>query len=89
MLDYDAIPLSNAGKWLRDNMPSLFQECISGGDDYELLFSAPPATADALHELAVALKVPLTRIGKIIAGNGVHLQQSGCAFALSHEGYVH
>lgn len=36
---------------------------ISGGDDYELLFSAPACHREGLRDLAVTLGVPITRIG--------------------------
>ena len=39
---------------------------LSGGEDYELLFSAAPAFADAAGSLARTLDVPLTRIGEIL-----------------------
>ena len=43
----------------------------SGGDDYELCFTAPPQRRVALQQLASALALPLTRIGGIVAGDAV------------------
>jgi thiamine-monophosphate kinase len=41
---------------------------LSGGDDYELVFTAPRAHRAELDALAAELKLPLTRIGAIQAG---------------------
>ena len=38
---------------------------LQGGEDYELLFSVPPALEDAIGDLSEATSVPLTRIGMI------------------------
>lgn len=43
---------------------NLWQACLlGGGDDYELLFTAPVAQRDAIMHLSDTLNVPLTRIG--------------------------
>ncbi|MDB5698526.1 MAG: thiamine-monophosphate kinase [Alphaproteobacteria bacterium] len=45
----------------------------TAGDDYELLFAAPPALAEMLDDLATALGLPLTRVGRFAAGSGLTL----------------
>ena len=37
--------------------------CLSGGDDYELLFTAPASARAALQQLSHTLDLPLSRIG--------------------------
>jgi thiamine-monophosphate kinase len=50
------------------------QAQLAGGDDYELLFSALPGQREKIAELALALDLPLTRIGRMAAGKaGVRL----------------
>jgi thiamine-monophosphate kinase len=46
---------------------------LQGGDDYELLFTAPPSKRLALQALAQALKVPLTVIGQVTENAGTQL----------------
>ncbi|MFW2456722.1 thiamine-phosphate kinase, partial [Methyloversatilis discipulorum] len=46
---------------------------LAGGDDYELLFCAPPEADDALAALSARLALPLTRIGAMQSGDGVRL----------------
>lgn len=53
--------------WAEDNQ-ALIQECVlSGGDDYELVFTAPETQRDAVTALQAELSLPLTRIGRITA----------------------
>ena len=46
---------------------------LGGGDDYELLFSAPVAQEDAVQAAGRATGVTLTRIGRLEAGPGLRL----------------
>ena len=44
---------------------------LAGGDDYELLFTAAPENRSALE--ACSLPHGLSRIGRIVSGEGVRL----------------
>ncbi len=44
-----------------------FASYFSGGDDYELVFTAAPTQRDRLATLASTLNLPLTRIGQTVA----------------------
>jgi thiamine-monophosphate kinase len=44
---------------------------LAGGDDYELCFTAAPASAPRIAAIAVEAGLPLTRIGTITAGGGL------------------
>ncbi len=46
---------------------------LAGGDDYELLFTAPPDQADAVQEAANDCDVSITCIGRITSGNGLQV----------------
>lgn len=47
----------------------LERDCLlAGGDDYELIFTAPTAANDAIAMLSDELELPLTRIGEVVAG---------------------
>ena len=63
---------------------------LAGGDDYELLFCAPPAADAALAALSARLGLALTRIGHIEAGQGVQLvDASGRSMPVARRGYDH
>ena len=46
---------------------------LSGGDDYELLFTAPPAAREAILAAAQRSCTPVTCIGHIDAQTGLRL----------------
>lgn len=51
-----------------DKLAQGLDYALSGGDDYELCFTAPVAARDQLVELAERLTLPLTRVGEITTG---------------------
>lgn len=63
-----AMPLSAAALAAIDLDPALFETAATGGDDFELLASVPPARADEFEAMALAAGVPVTRVGEVIAG---------------------
>jgi thiamine-monophosphate kinase len=46
---------------------------LAGGDDYELVFTAPASARQAVQAAATACATPVTRIGAIEAGSGLRL----------------
>ena len=46
---------------------------LAGGDDYELVFTAPASARDTVHAAAAASKTLVTRIGRIEAEPGLRL----------------
>jgi len=67
VLEYSLIPKHPAFKNIKD--PQLERSCVlSGGDDYELILTAPPARRADLESLSRELGLALTRIGAIQAG---------------------
>ncbi|WP_310451490.1 thiamine-phosphate kinase [Sulfuritalea sp.] len=77
------------------NLPAagLERDCLlSGGDDYELLFTAPAASDERVAELAGKLELPLTRIGEIVAGAPGELvlnDDDGSDITPARRGYDH
>lgn len=62
-IDFDLLPISTA---LRSMTPLRQREAaLSGGDDYELVFTAPPEAADRVRAAGVAADTRVTRIGRI------------------------
>lgn len=63
---------------------------LSGGDDYELAFTAPPARREAVLGAASAAGVQVTRIGSMVRGEGVQLvDERGRPLTLEGRGYDH
>jgi thiamine-monophosphate kinase len=62
------LPLSQAARAAIAADPGLFEVAATGGDDYELLASATPASAPAFEAEAATAGVPLTLIGEAVEG---------------------
>jgi thiamine-monophosphate kinase len=73
-IDPTAIPLSvQARRWLDAGSDRTIAPLLSGGDDYQVLFTAPPTVEarQAIREAAVAMRIDMKRIGRVEAGAGV------------------
>ena len=84
------VPLSPAARRAFDADAGLRDTILTGGDDYELLFTAAPGKAEAIGALARELRLPLTRIGQMSPGRGIRVRAGdGTEIALSSKGWTH
>ncbi|GAA4823651.1 thiamine-phosphate kinase [Sphingosinicella ginsenosidimutans] len=81
-LALDAMPLSEDYLALRGADRDARLDAAAAGDDYELLFAAPPGMAARLLALAEEIGLPLTRIGRFASGAGLTLIDGGEELAL-------
>jgi len=89
-IEAQAIPLSAAARAALAADPGLREAVLGGGDDYELLFMAPPGAAGAVAALAEDVALPVTRIGAMAAGTGVRvLDETGAPIPLAKAGWSH
>lgn len=78
-IDAGAIPLSAAAaRWLarQDDPGAGVARLASFGDDYEILFAAPPSRRRAVEMAAKLSKTPVARIGGFSRGKGVVLRDA-------------
>ncbi|GMU43256.1 MAG: thiamine-monophosphate kinase [Lysobacterales bacterium] len=89
VIEADALPVSRALAPLEID-PARRLRLQLGGDDYELCFALAPEDEAQLAEIAHACHVPLTRIGSLGPGEGVHvLDHAGRVIAPPVAGYEH
>ena len=63
---------------------------LTGGDDYELLFTVAAGGSRRMDSISARLGLALTRIGRVVAGDGVRvLDASGEVIAVDVGGYEH
>jgi len=88
-LDVDAVPVSpTATAWLSTG--GSLETLVTGGDDYELLFTAPVDCRARLEALGEAGDVPLTRIGAVQRGEGVQARhRDGRLMQPARAGFTH
>jgi thiamine-monophosphate kinase len=85
-LHADALPLSTAAR----DLPAARDAALAGGDDYELLFTAPPERRAEVEALSRRLDLPISRIGAIDAGPGLRiLDAAGRIVEPRSKGWAH
>jgi thiamine-monophosphate kinase len=84
----EAVPMSNV---IAAQPQALQRLCtLAGGDDYELLFSAPPAQALAVQSAAAAVGVAVSRIGTLTTELGCRvIDHQGRAIDERFAGFDH
>ena len=86
----NAVPLSTPLCQLVAHDPAWWPRFVTGGDDYELLFTVPSERAGEVAALAERLGLPLTRIGTVESEPGVRLHDAhGGELALAQRGWSH
>ena len=76
-LESGALPVSRALAAAFPDAARRARFAASGGEDYELLFTAPAAREGAIQRLSRRLELPLTRIGEVRRGRGVRFRGLG------------
>ncbi len=79
---------------IKNNQKTGLQTCLAyvlaGGDDYELLFTAPVAHRDAVRAAARASALPVTRIGQVQSTPGLRLvDENGAEVANTFRSFDH
>jgi len=72
-IELERIPLSSAAREVVALDNTVRPLLATGGDDYELLFAAPPDAEPEIAALAHGLALPIVEIGAIAHGAGVRL----------------
>ena len=84
------IPLSKEVRtFLKENKFSI-EQVITGGDDYELIFTAPVTKEKSILNMARVTKTRITRIGTVQSGGGISIfDKNGDIIPVSKAGYSH
>jgi thiamine-monophosphate kinase len=90
VIEAATLPLSPAARHALDRDPGLLPRILTGGDDYELLFTSSGDNAATIAALAQPSGPPITPIGRIVTGGGVRvLDRAGKDIALAITGFRH
>lgn len=91
-IDLQLTPRSAAAQaWYetRVDQQAALESLVTGGDDYEIAFTARPADEAALRREAERRLLRLTRIGRVTAGKGVRVLFAGQPVRIGKPGYTH
>ena len=95
LVNISQIPFSKAAKAAFSIDPSLKEQALTGGDDYELLFSVPEEAANEVSSLSKSLGLLLSNIGNLVqsAGDNIDavrlLGADGQKIPINKSGYRH
>ena len=79
-IEVEALPLSSAFRKELEASADLVDLALCGGEDYELLFTVPPAGEGRLKSLAAEHHLPVTRVGTVRdAESGLQVKAPGGA----------
>lgn len=90
-VDVERVPLSSAARAAVENEPALLRSVLTGGDDYELVFTASPGAVADIETIAREIDLPLAMIGRIEGGPdpAVRLRFYGADFKVGAPGWLH
>ncbi|MBT7731987.1 MAG: thiamine-phosphate kinase [Rhodospirillaceae bacterium] len=90
VVNWPNVPLSPPVITLLESKSISISAIINGGDDYELLFTAPSILRPDIEELSKKTEVPLTRIGYMTEGADVLLMdKENQLISLAGAGFKH
>jgi thiamine-monophosphate kinase len=95
VIEVAQLPLSSAARAVLATHSWHITTVLTGGDDYEILFTAPPEAIDKLAELSGTLDVPITAIGRMQPPSTGRqsqitvLDESGEPLILNRSGWTH
>jgi thiamine-monophosphate kinase len=88
-IDVESVPLSDAVGLALAADPKLIETVLTGGDDYEIVLTVPPAKLGDFRVAANAAGVSVSEIGRVIGGEGTRLVLAGEALSLARPSYSH
>lgn len=89
-LNFESIPLSGAAERALFIDPSFSTSILSGGDDYEILFTVAPDSVPKIFEASAQLNLPISQIGVINNETGLQVLKDRKNFDLpSKSGHDH
>jgi thiamine-monophosphate kinase len=86
-IELERLPLSDALVDAYGN--AAWRHGLTGGEDYELCFTAPPGHAAAIAALAERSGTAVTRIGQLQAGAGIELKRHNSVMQFAPSGFDH
>lgn len=90
IIEIARLPLSRAARTVIAGSPRRIRAALTHGDDYELVFTAPPNAAASVAAAARAARVRVTAVGCVVAGRGVRvLDNENHPLRLTRTGYRH
>jgi thiamine-monophosphate kinase len=95
VIEAESVPLSSAARELIAIDRACLNTALTGGDDYEIVFTAAPAAVGRISELSRSTGVPITHIGRVSASSAnepprlIVLDSTGKPLQFAATGWTH
>jgi thiamine-monophosphate kinase len=86
-IDAEAVPRSPALRAYWGDDANAIVRAVTAGDDYQIAFTADPSREKDIF--AAAREMPVTRVGRVLVGEGAVLLHGGKTLVVPHAGYRH
>jgi len=87
--EVESVPLSDAARTALSADPKLIETVLTGGDDYEIVLTVPPAKLDGFRAAAKGAGVPVSQIGRVTSGRGTRFLRAGEVLSFARSSYSH
>jgi thiamine-monophosphate kinase len=88
-IDVERVPLSEAARAAVAAEPAVLATALTGGDDYEIVLTLPPAELASFQAAAHAAGVAVSDIGRIVDGQSARFLRNGKALAFAQPSFSH
>jgi thiamine-monophosphate kinase len=88
-IDVESVPLSDAARSALSAEPKLIETVLTGGDDYEIVLTVPPAKLGDFRASANAAGVSVSQIGGVTGGAGTRFLRAGELLFFARPSYSH
>jgi len=91
-IDLDPLPLSAAAQaWFEDRVDpqAALLDLATAGDDYQIALTCPAVHEAALRSDAARLHLRITRLGRVVEGDGLRIRYQGQPVVVERAGWTH
>lgn len=89
-INQSSVPFSPNGEKFVEQKSHGFETLVSGGDDYELIFTAPKELHKIIIDISNQTGIAINLIGRVCLGEGIKvLDENGIEIILSKKGFKH
>jgi thiamine-monophosphate kinase len=88
-IDVESVPLSDAARSALSAEPKLIETVLTGGDDYEIVLTVPPAKLGDFRAAANEAGVSVSQIGGATGGEGTRFLRAGEPLFFARPSYSH
>lgn len=88
-IEFENIPFSETMRTYLDKSKN-WMFPLTGGEDYELIFTANKKYISSIQQISKSLNIPITQIGEMVEGSGVSIYKDGYKLSLPEKlGFDH